>query len=175
MFGHEAIRIEKELRKWGAASHEINLAFMGDPVRQVQSLMRKLDDRHCLCNQLRRELGVAKKDFTDNGWKGFVNVTLTGEQKEALGLWDVQDGDIWDGIATYNETGYKITSSYNSTNKSFTATCIGGEGTGKNAGRAVSAFAPTPYQAMRTLLFKVSVLLPPTWTDYKAALGDDIG
>lgn len=175
MYGRVAAQWELKLRTWGGITHETVASFVGDPIRQLQSLERKLEYRHTLCNLLRRELKVPKKDFSDSGWKGFVNVTLTGEQKTALQAWDIQDGDIWDGIASYNETGYKVTSSFNAANKSFTATVIGGEGTGKNAGRAVSAFAPTPYQAMRTLLFKISVLLPPVWTDYKAAVGDDVG
>ena len=175
MYGKEAANLVRLLALWGEVTHLTVAAFADSPVRQEQSIRRKLDERHQLANNLREKIGVAKKDFSDNGWKGFVNVNLTNEQKELLGSWDIQDGDVWDGIATYCETGYKITVSYNATNKSFTSTAIGGEGTGKNAGRAVSAYAPTPYQAMRTLLFKISVILPAVWTDYKGAVGDEIG
>lgn len=175
MFGKKATNYVLWLGFWGLQTHLTVLAFEDDPVRQEQCIRRKLEERHEIANKLREEIGVAKKDFSDNGWKGFVNVSLTNEQKEQLGAWDIQDGDVWDGVATYCEAGYKVTLSYNSANKNFTATVIGGEGSGKNAGRAVSAFAPTPYQAMRTVLFKVSVLLPDVWTEYKAAVGDDIG
>lgn len=175
MFGKKATNYQLLLNLWGFQTHLTVLAFEDDPLRQEQCVRRKFEERHDIVNKLRQEIGVAKKDFTDNGWKGFINVSLTSEQKEQLSAWDIQDGDVWDGIATYCETGYKVSVSYNFQNKNFTATLIGGEGSNKNAGRAVSAFAPTPYQAVRTMLFKVSVMLPPVWTEYKASIGDDIG
>ena len=115
------------------------------------------------------------KKFTDSSWKGFITCNLTNDMKEAFSAWDIQDADVWDGLATYGEKGYKFTLNHNKANENWVATFVGGEDSGKNAGWAVTAFARDPYNAARALLFKVSSVLPDTWKDYKATAADEIG
>lgn len=118
---------------------------------------------------------MANKKFENSSFKGFVNVSLSQQDKEAYVSWDVQDTDVWDGIAQYAEGGYKFSVSRNKQNDHFTASVTGTEDAGKNAGYSVTAFAPTPYEAVRVVLFKVSVVLPPVWADYKPSGADAIG
>jgi hypothetical protein len=108
-------------------------------------------------------------------WQGFVNVNLTVEQKEEYRAWDVEDSEVWDGIATYCAAGYKVALSFNKQNDKFSCTGTGQPETGDNSGYAVSAFANTPYEAARVWLFKVSVVLPERWKDHAADAPDDIG
>jgi hypothetical protein len=175
LYGYRATIAANYLTVWGKHTHDRVLAFSGDPARVEQSVARCFQDRHMAVSQLKGELGVAKKDFSSSTWKGFVNVSLTAEQKESFGAWDIQDADVWDGLATYGERGYKFSLTYNRTNASWVGTFTGQEGTGKNEGWAVTGFAKDPYNAARVLLFKVSAVLTDVWGDYKPLPSDEIG
>jgi hypothetical protein len=118
---------------------------------------------------------VAKKTFENSTWKGFVDVPLSREAKEQYAAWDVADGDVWDGLAVYGEKGYKFSLVWSKNNLTWIATFTGTEGCGVNEGWAVTARARAPYDASRVLLFKVSVLMPDKWKDFKADPSDDIG
>lgn len=117
---------------------------------------------------------VAKKVFENSTWKGFIDVPLSPEAKEQYASWDVADSDVWDGLALYGEKGYKYSLVWSKNNSTWIATYTGAEGCGVNEGWAVTARARAPYDASRVLLFKVSVLLPDKWKDFKADPSDDI-
>ena len=106
---------------------------------------------------------TSKKEFV---WKGFVNAKLTEDHRQAFEAWDLQDNDVWDGIATYCEAGYKFNVTYNSGNSSFNCTVTGQPEAGANSGWAVSSFAKTPYDAARVTLYKLHAVLPAVWEDY---------
>lgn len=115
------------------------------------------------------------KDFGKTEFKGFINVNLTQPEKNAYAEWDIQDSDVWDGLATYGEKGYRFSLNWNKGNSHWIASYTGGEDAGKNQGYAVSGFAPDPYNAARVLLFKVSCVLPDVWKEYKPSPTDSIG
>ena len=124
---------------------------------------------------LKSKLKVKVGKEADFEWKGFINVTLTSEQKEAFAAWDIQDADVWEGLATYAQTGYKVQLSFNRQNDKFNCTFTGQPACGDNSGYAVSAFANSPYQAVRVGLFKVSSVLPEVWSEYDTSEADEIG
>lgn len=175
MYGIQVDLAANYVRNWSKHTQDCYLAFRDNTSRLEQSIARRFADYHDAVNRLRGELGVAKKDFTNSTWKGFVNVSLTAEQKEAFGSWDIQDADVWDGLATYGEKGFKFSLTFNAGNQSWVATYTGQEGSGKNEGYAVTGFATDPYNAARVLLFKVSAILPDVWKEYKPLPADTIG
>jgi hypothetical protein len=124
---------------------------------------------------LAKGLGVEMKSRNETDWKGFVNVRLGAEERDALDAWDIQDGDVFEGLGGYLTGGYKLSVSYQKDQVSYVATIIGLDGTKKNAGRAVTAYGPDLYNALRTVLFKVVTLLPDDWTEYKPSPSDNIG
>jgi len=175
LYGKEAESLEFWLKGFGCAVFSNVRHWKNTPLTLQASVNRSFDEYHNRANKLRGELGVAKKTFENSTWKGFVNVSLTAEQKEAYNVWDIQDSDVWDGLATYGEKGYKFSLTYNATNANWVAAYTGTEDAGKNAGYAVTGFASDPYNAARVLLFKVSAILPDVWKDYKPLPQDAIG
>jgi len=163
----EARRKQLRLKQWSDNAFGRYETFVHNKALVAQSLERSFQQYHELANELREELDVAKKEFNATNWKGFINVTLTEEHKEALAQWDVVDGGVFEGLAVYGETGLKLSVIYNKQSDTWNASYTGMDGIGKNAGYTVSAFAPTPYDAMRVLLFKVAVILPDVWTEWK--------
>lgn len=142
----------------------------------TQSYNRTFEEYYTLAKTTKAALTgkqpQTKGEFT---WHGFVNVMLTSEQREAYAAWDVADQDVWDGVATYVASGYKLSLAFNKQNDKFTATLTGQPEAGANSGYAVSGFANDPYSATRVLLFKVACVLTDAWLDYKSDLADDIG
>lgn len=176
MWGSKRSReLVKRLRSEKRAATKLVGWFSSNPLMLESSLNRWLADVHEISNELREELGVAKKKYENTDWNGFIDCKLTDEDRAALEAWDVHDGDLWDAIATYGERGYKLSVSYQKQQDSWVAACTGTEHAGKNAGWAVSAYGPTPYDAMRTLYFKLAVVLPDNWTDFKPSKSQLIG
>jgi len=171
----EARVSSQRINQWSRNAWGRYKFFEGSRTLAAASIERSFQQYHELSNKLREALGMAKKDFQSNTWKAFVNVTLTPEHKEALDAWDVADGGVFEGLAVYGERGYKLSVTYSKQSDSWNASYTGMEGCGKNAGYTVSAFAPSPYEAMRVLLFKVATILPDEWTDYKNTGGALIG
>jgi len=175
MYGYRATIAANYIRNWAKHTADCVVAFAADPIRVEQSIARRFADYHDGCNYLRGEIGVAKKDFTNGTWKGFVNVPLSAEQKEQYASWDIEDNDVWDGLAAYGEKGYKFSLTYNAGNANWMATYTAQADSGKNEGYAVTGFANDPYSAARVLLFKVSCVLPDVWKDFKPLPQDSIG
>lgn len=175
IYGRGVMPVIRELNQWGERAYKKAQSCSHDREMTRQSIERSFEQYHTLANKLRELINVPKRELTNTGWKGFVNVTLTNDHKEALGLWDCVDGGVFEGLAVYGEAGYKLSVTYNKQTTGWTASYTGQDGCGANEGYTVSAFAPTPYDAMRVLLFKVSVILPDKWKDYKNVGQDDIG
>ena len=175
MYGFHADMALANLRFFGRAVSS-NIAYWSGKTFMVEaSVARSFADYHVQANILRECVGVAKKTFENSDWKGFVNCNLSPEAKEAYAAWDIADSDVWDGLASYGEKGYKFTLTWNKQNSNWVATYVGTTEAGKNAGWAVTGFAKDPYNAARVLLFKVSSVLPEVWKDYKGTELDEIG
>jgi hypothetical protein len=175
MYGRRASLLSLNLRDWPQYVHANVRHWKNTPLLLQQSVERSFSDYHRIANNLREELGVAKKDFTNSTFKGFINVSLSQDQKNDFQAWDVEDSDVWLGLATYGERGYRFSLTYNAGNSNWVATYTAQDGTGKNEGYCVSGFASSPYDAARVLLFKVSCVLPDVWKEYKPLPSDTIG
>jgi len=175
MYGYRADIAANYLRSWSKHTHQCYLAFRENAPMLQQSLYRRFEEYHSTADKLREAINVAKANFENSTWKGFINVSLNEETKKAYEAWDIQDSDVWDGLASYGEKGYKFSLTHNKENSSWVATYTGTEGAGKNAGYAVSGYAGDPYNAARVLLFKVSAILPDAWKEYKPLPSDMIG
>nr|CRY96412.1 hypothetical protein [uncultured prokaryote] len=105
-----------------------------------------------------------EKKQTQVQWRGFKDVKLTGEQRDAYESWDAQDADVYELLASAVVAGYKFTVSYNSGNDTYSATFTGqGEAPASARGYSLSAFAPSWYDACRTLAFKHFYVLDGDW------------
>lgn len=123
----------------------------------------------------REKYGMAKPKKWDGAWKGFVDVKLSDEQREQYASWDVQDVEVWEGLAIFGEAGNKFSLTYNRQNDTWNAAYTCNMEGSPNAGYTVTGFAPTPYEATRVLLFKMQCVLPDDWSDYKPAAEMRIG
>jgi hypothetical protein len=175
LYGKSAVELDNWLRGFGFTVSSNVRYWKNTRPTLAASICRSFAEYHYRADKLREELGVAKKIFENSSWKGFVNVSLTAEQKEAYASWDLEDADVWLGLATYGEKGYKFSLTWSDNNSNWVATYTGTESAAKNAGYAVSGFAGSPYDAARVLLFKVSAILPDTWKEFKPLPHDSIG
>jgi len=161
---------------WATAGLKYNIKhFTRDRERVIQSFNRYTQEIFDMAAKIKSKIASGKVRQQEFEWKGFINVSLTSDQKEAYKAWDVADDDVWDGISTYCAAGYKINLSFNKQNDKFNCTGTGQPASGANNGYAVSAFANTPYEAARVWLFKVSSVLPDVWSEFKTEDADDIG
>lgn len=114
---------------------------------------------------------MAKKTGTQQvTWRGFKDVRLTDAQRDAYENWDIHDGDVYELLASAVSQGFKFTCSYNNSNDTYTATLTGQAGVPDAAkGYSLSAFAPTWYDAVRTLAFKHDAVLEGDWSRIEIA------
>jgi hypothetical protein len=175
MFGADAAYMQSRLLFIRGAMNRNIGYFSANRERVIQSFNRYTEEYYIMAAKLKTKIASKSPTRQEFVWQGFVNVNLTVEQKEEYRAWDVEDSEVWDGIATYCAAGYKVALSFNKQNDKFSCTGTGQPETGDNSGYAVSAFANTPYEAARVWLFKVSVVLPERWKDHAADAPDDIG
>jgi hypothetical protein len=151
------------------------LWFQDNKARFAQSLNRSFEEYYDMAEKAKRKIGQGTKVDSEFTWKGFVDVKLNDTHKANYAAWDIEDNDVWDGIATYCEAGVKIAISYNKQNASFNCAGTGQTAAGANSGYCVVAHAKSPYEAARVWLYKVSAILPNVWNEYDSGNEDDIG
>lgn len=109
-------------------------------------------------------------------WRGFKDVRLSDAQRDAYDHWDAHDEDVYLLAASAVSSGFKFTCSYNHSNDTYTATLTGQDGSPAAAqGYSLSAFAPTWYDAVRTLMFKHDVILEGDWSRIEVSASERWG
>lgn len=166
-----AIEISQSMRRLARNQAMVSGTWRGGALMECQSGMMFFNQYASLANVLREAMGVAKKQREFGDWKGFVDCVLDDTAKAQFSSWDLHDGDVWLAMASYLENGAKISISHNRSNGTFVAAVTGTSENKHNAGWTVSAFAPTVYDAVRLLLYKISVVLPDKWHDYESSDG----
>lgn len=175
MYGAEFDRMIERLNEIKSLMRFNQNAWPKQPMIAEQSINRYFMEYYEMAAKAKAKIAAkqtTKKEFV---WKGFVNAKLTEDHRQAFEAWDLQDSDVWDGIATYCEAGYKFNVTYNSGNSSFNCTVTGQPECGDNSGWAVSSFAKTPYDASRVTLYKLHAVLPAVWADYAAEHEEQYG
>ncbi len=167
LYGTHAIELDAELKLFGTVLHTNVQEFYRGVKMLEQGVERSFEAYHTKANKLREALGMAKKDFKQTDWRGFIDVRMSDDLIDQYEAWDIHDSDVWDGLATYGERGYKFSLSYNAQSDNWVASYTGTTVVGANAGFTLSAFAGAPYEAARVLLFKVSCVLPDDWAEYR--------
>lgn len=124
---------------------------------------------------MREKLGMPAKKRDDSMWRGFVDVKLTSEEKDAYVAWDIHDDDLWLLLVDAITAGHKLSVTFNKQNDQFVASFTGQTDTGKNEGYTLSAYAKTWYDAVRVLCFKHNVLLEGNWSAASERTTDNIG
>lgn len=114
---------------------------------------------------------MAKKETKQQvSWRGFKDVRLTDAQRDGYDHWDAHDGDVYELAASAVSQGFKFTCSYNHSNDTYTATLTGQAGVSDAAkGYSLSAFAPSWYDAVRTLMYKHDIILEGDWSKIEIA------
>lgn len=109
-------------------------------------------------------------------WRGFKDVRLSDAQRDAYDHWDIHDADIYELAASAVSQGFKFTCSYNHSNDTYTATLTGQDGAPAAAqGYSLSAFAPTWYDAVRTLMYKHDAILEGDWSKIEVSASERWG
>lgn len=171
----EAARLLIQMVERERAMSRVVPMFADNKPRQMQSINRFLEEIFEMAAKAKKAIASGKSATPEFSWKGFIDVKLSDADKGNYAAWDIADSDVWDGIATYCESGVKIALSYNAQNASFNCAGTGQPASGANNGYCVVAHAKTPYEAARVWLFKVSTMLPDVWNEYDAGDSDSIG
>lgn len=111
---------------------------------------------------MKEKEGTNGKAALDAVW-GFVNVTLSDEQREAAHL-DYKDGDtMWDTIVTVLRDGYKVTLSYDAETESFCAALSGTHCGKPNERLSLTAWGESELTALQYVLYKHVTVLEFVW------------
>lgn len=109
-------------------------------------------------------------------WRGFKDVRLSDAQRDGYDHWDAHDEDVYLLAASAVSSGFKFTCSYNNSNDTYTATLTGQDSSPAAAqGYSLSAFAPTWYDAVRTLMYKHDVILEGDWSKIEVSASERWG
>lgn len=143
--------------------------------QRVDIINMKCKGLYEMTEKAKKSIATKLKNDGEFSWKGFVDVKLSDTDKANYAAWDIEESDVWDGIATYCEAGIKIALSHNKQNASFNCAGTGQPASGNNSGYCVVAHAKDPYNAARVWLYKVSVMLPDQWNEYDSGDQDAFG
>lgn len=157
-------RIPKELNA-GFIYRQQALAF-------VSSAVENFDYRARVFREVHKMAGKKQREAWQTEW---VHVDMTPEQKGEYRAWDFETEDVVEALGGFLSGGYKLTCNYNTSNSTFQASLICNAEKETNSGRGVSGYAATLWDAIRVAVYKVVVILPDDWADYKAPGGNDIG
>lgn len=149
--------------------------FADNNLRMAQSINRITEEIYDMAQKAKKAIARQQQPASEFTWKGFVDCKLSDVDKGNFAAWDVADSDVWDGIATYCESGVKISVTYNKQNASFNCAGTGQPSSGENSGYCVTAHAKTPYDACRVWLYKVAVVLPQVWNEYEIGDAESFG
>jgi hypothetical protein len=144
----------------------------GDVAFYIQASMDHIYEYE---DRLKEIAGMPKPERKQAEWQGFVDVKLTGDEKAAYGEWGMDDEDLWIIVVDAVISGHKLSVTHNKQNDQFVASFTGQEGSGKNAGFTLSAYAKDWYNSIRVLAFKHSAVLEGDWSKAAERAGDDIG
>jgi hypothetical protein len=120
----------------------------------------------------KRAVKASKADSSKTGkgkqkveWKGYVNLSLSEEQKAGFGVW-AADTDIWENaVPTLIERGYVLSVAYDDYNQSVVAGLYCVNVADENAGWKLTARGEYPDVALARLIYIHLVLLEGNWSD----------
>lgn len=116
--------------------------------RATDSQMRKQGEGP---DRVRRKVGG------DADWRGFLNVSLTNEQKDAFEV-EMQRGSLWVVFDEALLTGVHLSVKLDKDGKTFLAACTQRNSASVNAGVCVTARGRDAVTALCRVLFILSVL-----------------
>jgi hypothetical protein len=101
-----------------------------------------------------------------NSWEvDFVNVSLSKEQKLEVAKWDVKGEVTFDIITKLVDDGFKLSISADKAHDCVGAYLTEGPNSSGNRKRCLSARGPDFFGALRSLVFKHSIILEGDWGD----------
>jgi len=136
---------------------------------------RMADEYLFRVNMFRGVFGMAKPKVREDWQIEWVHVDLTPEQKGQYRAWDVDDEDVMMLWAEALSGGYKVNTAYNVSNSQFSTSIICRIEGHANVGMGVTGYANDLVNSIRVAFFKATVVLPPAWSLYAPAGGDDVG
>jgi len=121
----------------------------------------------------RERITMAKKSTSvssssskaNSGFKpvSWVNCNLTDEHIEQIENWELSDTELLTAMSALVGEGYALSVKKSPDGQSVMATIVGNSSDCENTGRGMSAFASTPDDAFKVLLFKHYDILGGKW------------
>lgn len=115
-----------------------------------------------------------KKATERNPWEvDFIRCELDKSSKELLHKWDVKGELTFDTISKLIDDGYKLTISKDSANDSVGAWLTSPKSPSGERQQCLGARGPDVFGAMRTIVFKHSIILEGDWGSIASNNGGD--
>ena len=112
-----------------------------------------------------------EKEHAVNGkgsFKGYIQHSLTAEEKKGYEAWDCTPEDLWDGIERLVDSGYKLSTSHDDYNNTRQASLTCNNPKHPDYGWVLVARAPDSFNAIALVMFKHVVLLGGDWSEFHA-------
>ncbi len=118
----------------------------------------------------KKNLGNEKeRAVTGKGaFKGYIQHSLTAEEKRAYEGWDMTPDTLWDEIERLVDSGYKLSTSHDDYNSTRQASLTCNNPKHLDYGWVLVARAPDSFNAIALVLFKHNVLLGGDWSEFHA-------
>jgi hypothetical protein len=100
-------------------------------------------------------------------WLGFVEISLTDDDKAALSEMNIADGPLFDFVEEMVGDGYKVSFSEDTAHTCYIASATGQKLGNPNAGHSLSGRGPSIFGALACLAYKhVTLCKSGEWSAY---------
>lgn len=125
--------------------------------------------------QVWEDHSMTKNKSSKVAWVGFLDVPILDSEKEKFLLWDVQDHEVWGGLADLVIHGYKVSFGYNKQSDTYVCSLTSSEASCSKPGYTMSSWAKDIYVAARLSLYKHNVMLDCDWQNVTSSPKSDFG
>lgn len=116
-------------------------------------------------SNMSRGKGKAGQGNVGNAMPRFVDVRLTGEQRDEFKLWFPQEGGIIQGMQALADEGYRVGVSWSGEQQAYTVSLTCRDKDSVNNGLCMTSFARTLDTALRLALYKHRVVAQGSWVE----------
>lgn len=123
---------------------------------------------------------AARDKATADGWKGFVNLELTDDQKPLVKALSADSDAVWGELLEMVDSEYKLTVSYEGQRSVYNVSLTCRNAKDPNAGLTLTGRGGSFIGAAASLVFKHVTILKRRWDKAPQAVGrlfepDDVG
>lgn len=156
------------LRHWYPHSVILHKGSVDKRIERIRYVLSDLKRaRECIIMAKKPSTKPLNPTGTSSSFKSisWVNCNLSDDDISSIENWELSDTELLTALSSLIGEGYAVSVKRSPDNLSVMATIIGQADTCDNVGKGMSAFADTPDDAIKVLLYKHFNLLRGQWGD----------